>query len=77
MFVLILPLFAFISGLFKSLVFPIIPYTVYGVIAMIIITFCIGVAGTGGTVIFYIVLALYMRLLFTYNPTKATEDANN
>lgn len=52
----------------KEIVLPLIPFTIYVLIIISILTICFVVAGVGGSLLFYIIIFFYVRALFAYNP---------
>jgi hypothetical protein len=59
---------AFISIVFKQIVFPLLPIAVYGFVVIIILTICVVIAGVGGSMLFYVIVFFYIKALLDYNP---------
>lgn len=59
---------SFITITLQELVVPLIPMTIYAVVVIAILTVCLIIAGVGGSMLFYIILAFYVKALLSYNP---------
>jgi hypothetical protein len=58
----------FVSVTFKKLVFPLIPVVIYAFVVICVLSICLIISGVGGSLLFYVIVFLYIKALFDYNP---------
>ena len=70
----VVPIVQFISITFQKVVIPLIPIGFYGIIIVIILTFCMVISGVGGSLLFYVLMYFYVKALLSYNPITAARE---
>lgn len=58
----------FVSVTFKQLVIPLIPVVIYAFVVICVLSICLIIAGVGGSLLFYVIVFIYIKALFDYNP---------
>lgn len=74
MFAIIGNIAQFIGITIRQIVLPLLPVALYGMIVVLIITFCFIIASVGGSFLFYFILAFYVKALFSYNPDEIAKQ---
>lgn len=64
----------FVTVTMQKVVIPLIPIGIYGIIVVIILTFCMVISGVGGSLLFYVLMYFYVKALLTYNPVIAARE---
>lgn len=67
---LIITFYTALESLMIYVVKPLLQISIYAVALSFVLTFCLIISGFGGSILFYVLVGIYIYSLFTYQPKK-------